>query len=438
MSKVIIDTNMYLDDSNIIFKLSREFDEILIPITVLQELDAHKFRANTSYSARNAIQSILDFRQRYPEKISFDTESHEKLKEATNDDKILHSALVNQASLATKDISLSIQAEARGITTTLYEYVLNNIFHPYKYVHMNILYDLTEDDIFAFNKFYDGKEYANMLEVFSKACNEELNRDSWFFVFINVDKEEPVIYANNVNDHYFQRIDNDPKYRYINVGEISEIKARDSYQVCAIYALTEAPHCLITGRWGSGKTLLSTAHTLANCKKKTFVTRAPIGINSKYEIGFLPGDKNDKLMNWMQGFMSALYYIYSNTRCQSDGNGSTYDFVRDKVFNDKFELMAMNTIQGLSLLDDDVLIVDEAQLITIDYMSMLLSRPSESGKLILLGDLKQTYGVVKPSESGLLKLLRSLPHKSIAYVELQNSYRSPLLEVADKLQDKTF
>jgi predicted ribonuclease YlaK len=82
--------------------------------------------------------------------------------------------------------------------------------------------------------------------------------------------------------------------------------------------------------------------------------------------------------------------------------------------------------------------VDEAQLITIDYMSMILSRPSESGKLILLGDLKQTYGVVKPSESGLLKLLRSLPHRSIAYVELQNSYRSPLLEVADKLQDKTF
>ena len=68
---------------------------------------------------------------------------------------------------------------------------------------------------------------------------------------------------------------------------------------------------------------------------------------------------------------------------------------------------------------------------------MILSRPSESGKLILMGDLKQTYNVVKPSESGLLKLLRVLPHKSMAYVELQNSYRSDILEIADKLQDKT-
>jgi PhoH-like ATPase len=97
----------------------------------------------------------------------------------------------------------------------------------------------------------------------------------------------------------------------------------------------------------------------------------------------------------------------------------------------------MNSIQGLSLLDEDTLIVDEAQLITIDYMSMILSRPSETGKLILLGDIKQTYSVVKPSESGLLKLLRILPSKYIAYVELQNSYRSPLLEVADKLQDRS-
>jgi predicted ribonuclease YlaK len=68
---------------------------------------------------------------------------------------------------------------------------------------------------------------------------------------------------------------------------------------------------------------------------------------------------------------------------------------------------------------------------------MILSRPSETGRLILMGDIKQTYNIVKPSESGLLKLLRVLPHRSIALVNLKNSYRSELLEVADKLQDRT-
>jgi len=143
------------------------------------------------------------------------------------------------------------------------------------------------------------------------------------------------------------------------------------------------------------------------------------------------------MVDWLQGFMSALYYLYSNTRESCDDEGRSYDYVRDRVFNDKFQIIPMNSIQGMSLLDKDILIVDEAQLITVDYMSMIMSRPSESGKLVLLGDVKQAYGVVRPSESGLLKLLRVLPHKQMAYVELQNSYRSPLLEVADKLQDRS-
>jgi hypothetical protein len=146
--------------------------------------------------------------------------------------------------------------------------------------------------------------------------------------------------------------------------------------------------------------------------------------------------KEDKMQDWLAGFMSALYYLYSNTRGQQkDGEG--YDYVKDILFREKLEPLPMNSIQGLSLLDNDTLIVDEVQLIDVSYMSMILSRPSESGRLILLGDLSQTYDVVKPSESGLLKLLRVMPHKSIAYVNLENSYRSTILEVADLLQDKT-
>ena len=91
----------------------------------------------------------------------------------------------------------------------------------------------------------------------------------------------------------------------------------------------------------------------------------------------------------------------------------------------------------MSLLEEDVLIVDETQLLDIDTLSMVLSRLSEGSKLILLGDLAQTYNVVRPSESGLLKLKRILPHRFIAHVDLKKSYRSELIELADKLQDKT-
>jgi PhoH-like ATPase len=150
----------------------------------------------------------------------------------------------------------------------------------------------------------------------------------------------------------------------------------------------------------------------------------------------MPGDKAEKMIEWLGGFTSALYYIFGNTKGQV-GKDTSYDYVKETLFKQLFEVLPINSIQGLSLLDNDVMLVDEIQLVDINLLSMILSRPSETGKLILMGDLGQTYSIVKPSESGLLKLLRVLPHKSIAYVELQDSYRSDLLEVAEMLQDKT-
>ncbi len=58
-------------------------------------------------------------------------------------------------------------------------------------------------------------------------------------------------------------------------------------------------------------------------------------------------------------------------------------------------------IQGVSILDDEVLIVDESQLITREYMSMILSRMSEGSKLFLLGDLHQTYSTIDKQRQGL-------------------------------------
>jgi PhoH-like ATPase len=431
---VLIDTNLFLDDQNIIYKLARDYDKILIPIKVLEELDDKKYHKDLSYSARNAIRAILDFTVCCSEQLIFDTDEYSGIKP---DDKIIASALRHKAVVATKDVSMSIKAKAKGLETILHDMVLNNIFKPYVHVHMDDLHDATEEDVFAYEDEYSEEEdYQRMLTVFSKLAGYELSEEHWWFAIVDVGSDNPVIYANHPMEEKLIRIDNQQKYREIKTDGIP-IKARDCYQVCAMYALEEAPHTLITGRWGSGKTLLATAHALARTKKKAFITRAPLGLNPKYDIGFLPGDMDDKMMNWLQGFMSALYYLYANTRSDDDGNGKSYDFVREELFHKKFQIMPMNSIQGLSLLDNDTLIVDEAQLITVDYMSMIMSRPSETGRLVLLGDIKQTYDVVKPSESGLLKLLRVLPHKYMAYVELQNSYRSPLLEVADKLQDRS-
>jgi PhoH-like ATPase len=428
---ILIDTNLLLDDANVIYKLSKEYEKILLPLTVLKELDDKKYNPDLSYSARNAIHVISQFKEEYPDKIIF----HIGPDEITGPDaRIICAAEETGADLATKDMSMSIQANAKGINTKIYDVVLNNIFNPYVYINHEKLY--VEEDVFAYGQKYAGDNYEDILKLFSKAAGKELNRNAWFFVFLNIETDKPIIYANNPTKHIFDRIDNNQLYLEIKLGGGIVIKVRDSYQNCALYALQEAPHCLITGKYGTGKTLLSVAHTLAYGYRKSFITRPPIGLDRRYDLGFMPGPKEDKMMDWLAGFLSALYYIYGNSRGQTK-DGISYDHIKDVMFRESFEILPINAMQGLSLLDKDILLVDEIQLISIAYVSMILSRPSETGKLILMGDVGQTYGIVKPSESGLLKLLRVLPHRSLAYVELQNSYRSDILEIADKLQDKT-
>jgi len=428
---VLIDTNLLLDDSNIIYKLSKEYEKILIPRTVLKELDKHKYDKNLSYSARNAISSIRQFKDDFPEKLIFSVIDKEL---DTNDTLILEAAKAHDAVVATKDISMSIAAEMNQLTSKLYDVVLNNIFDPYIYITVDKIY--RSNEIFGWQKDYDNTDYEKTFEIFSQAAGKELNKRAWFFIFIQAEREKPYVYAHNPQKNIISRIDNIPKYLEIKIqGRI--IRAQDIYQNCALYALKEAPNCLITGRWGSGKTLLSTCYALDTISnKKIFITRPPRGIDQRYDIGFFPGKKEEKMMEWLSGFTSALYYIYGNTNGQTNGNGS-YNYVNDVLFHQVFEILPLNSIQGLSLLENDILMVDEVQLISVDYMSLILSRPTKFGKLILMGDLKQTYNIVKPSESGLLKLLRVLPHHSIAYVDLVNSYRSELLEVANMLQDKT-
>jgi len=428
---VLIDTNLLLDDSNIINKLAKEFEEILIPRTVLKELDKHKYDKDLSYSARNAIHAIREFKTANPKSIRFVVSDKDL---TTNDSLILEAAIENKSVVATKDISMSIIAEAKGLQTKIYDVVLNNIFNPYIYLTVDKIYE--HDETFGWQQYYTKQDYTFLFNLFEECNGKHLNLDSWFFVFIQAEKPAPYVYAHHPIKRQFVRIDNNPSYLEIKSNGYT-IKALDEYQNCALFAINEAPNCLITGRWGSGKTLLVTAASLNKTKKKVFITRPPIGINSKYEIGFFPGPKEEKMKDWLSGFSSALYHMYGNTNGQTDGSKS-YDYVNDVLFPKLFEILPLNSIQGLSLLDEDVLLVDEVQLLSVDYMSMLLSRPSENGKLILMGDLRQTYNVVKPSESGLLKLLRILPHHAMAYVELQNSYRSDLLVLADKLQDKSF
>jgi PhoH-like ATPase len=439
MNKIIVDTNLLIDDENILLKLSTKFKKIVIPLTVLKELDKLKNRPDTSYSARRAIKSIRYFIDDPSKKNKIDFYINDSLID-DNDSKIIQASKDTDSILATKDIYMSVLADAVGVPTRVYDIVLNNIYKPYLYINSTELQKECVNrtgDYFCFLQEYsrEGGKYDAFLTLLGN-LGFTYSKSAWYFIFVT-DLNKKYVYAHNPIEGVFERIDNAREYHSIFIDNHVYLNAKDKYQVCAIYALKRAPNTIVTGKWGSGKSLLTTAYSLYKSVNKTFITRAPVGVNPRYNIGFMPGGRDEKMMDWLSGITSSLYYLYANTRNQTNNKGINYDYVKDTIFGDKFDIIPINSIQGLSLLEDDVLLVDEVQLLDIDTMSMVLSRPNENGKLILCGDLNQTYSTLKPSESGLLKLLRLLPHESIAYVELKNSYRSSLLEVADKLQDRT-
>lgn len=423
MTKILVDTNLLLDEPNIIFKLKNDYDVIVISAVVLKELDKHKFNPDLSYSARAAINSIKEFKLKYPNCIEFWVGEGDI---STNDDLIIDAAKSTGATVATKDISMSIISESKNVPVKLYGNVANGIFNPYLYLTSKEV-----STLFSYQQSYFGDTYQDAYNCLVGTA--AMKQDSWFFVIIN-EETSPIVYANNPLKHILERIDNMPIYRAIE-NERLRVKAKDIYQVCAIYALNNADNVLITGKWGSGKSLLSTAYAVANNPKKTFISRPPVGIDRKYDIGFLPGSVQEKLSSWAMGFLSAVYFLFGNTSLQEKA-GKSYDFVKEEIFKKLFELIDANSLQGLSLLDD-YLLVDEVQYCTIDLMSMILSRATPESRIIMTGDLAQSYSI-KPSNSGLLKLLRAMPHKSMAYVNLRHSYRSDLLELAEKLQDKSF
>jgi len=286
---------------------------------------------------------------------------------------------------------------------------------------------IIEDKNFEYGHFRGEK---SDIKGFKKYILDKFDMDfnPWDFV-VTSDESRELAYTINPNKGVVERIDNNFLTSKIRLKDAGIVEPLDIYQKMAVYGMSEADATLITGSFGSGKTLLATALALSQTNKKIFITRPPIGISSAYDIGFMPGDKDEKMLHWAGGFVSALNFIYKKNP------KINYDYIKNALFFEKFELIPLNMIQGVSVLEGEILIVDEVQLVTKEYMSMILSRMSNGSKLFLLGDLKQTYKTISKEDSGLNKLLEILPHEALCHVDLQNIYRNKLTELAMKLQE---
>jgi len=208
------------------------------------------------------------------------------------------------------------------------------------------------------------------------------------------------------------------------------IAPRSATQRMAFELLLDDNIHLVTlvGRAGTGKTLMAMAAGLQRVIKdkryeKILVSRPimPLG----RDIGYLPGDKDEKLTAWMGPIFDNLKYLLQ-------GRYSNNTLTREQLFaQDLIELEALTYIRGRSIANMFV-VVDEAQNLTPHEIKTIISRVGEGTKLVLTGDPQQIDNpYLDASSNGLSYCVERLKHSPLhGHITLNKSERSPLAELA--------
>ncbi len=189
----------------------------------------------------------------------------------------------------------------------------------------------------------------------------------------------------------------------------------------------------MTGRAGTGKTLLALASGLAKVLdehryRRLLVTRPVIPMGK--DVGYLPGDKDEKLRPWMQPILDNLEYLMSCVYKQQ----MSQDMIRHIQEKGIFEAEALTYIRGRSI-PHQYIIVDEAQNLTPHEVKTIVSRAGEGTKIVLTGDPYQIdHPYLDFRSNGLCYAVEKFKSAALAaHITLVKGQRSELAELAANL-----
>jgi PhoH-like ATPase len=432
----VLDTSVLIHDHHAIINFKEH--DLAIPITVLEELDKFKLGNDTkNFSAREVIRFIDKLvgnknLQEWIEinkglgkfKVVMDTDpktmNAEKIYAAVkNDHKIINAALLVQEEfpsrtviLVTKDINLRIKAKALGVPAEDYE--------------TGKVYEIKEK--LEPNNIIDGVDAEVIREIFTRGVTEEKGilgdrkKTNGYYILKN-GKSSSLAFYNELEDS-LERIEKEFVYG---------IKPKNAEQAFALHALLNPNIKLVAvqGVAGTGKTLLALAAALEQEKKfNQIILARPIVPLSNKEIGFLPGDANDKISPYMEPLWDNLKFIKS----QYGENEKKHKAINEMELNKKIIITPLAFIRGRSF-SNIMFIIDEAQNLTPHEIKTIITRAGENTKIIFTGDVQQIdTPYLDEYSNGLAYLIQKINGKSLfAHVKLEKGERSELANLANQL-----
>jgi len=431
----VLDTNVILHDSNSLFHFQE--NDIIIPITVLEEIDAFKrghdllnfharefIRFLDTLSGDELVQGGVSLGEGHG-KISILTlfndekEVIDAFQEHKPDHRILSAALSlkkrqprQPVVLVSKDVNLRLKARAIGLESQdYYNDKIEDIDKLYR--GKRLVEDVNPDII---DRLYSAHEIsAAEAEIEPVYPNE-------YFILRNASKS--VLAWYNARTQMLERIDKLMAYG---------ISPRNAEQAFALHALMQPDVKLasLSGKAGTGKTLLALAAALEVRKeyRQIFLARPVVALSNK-DLGYLPGDIESKLDPYMQPLYDNLGVI----RNQFKENDERSLRINEMLEAGKLEIAPLAYIRGRSL-DHIYFIVDEAQNLTPHEVKTIITRAGEGTKIIFTGD---PYQIDTPyldiRSTGLNYLIDRMKGQAIyGHVTLEKGERSPLAELASDL-----
>ena len=431
----VLDTCVLLFDHSALTNF--EDNKVAIPITVLEELDRFKVGNETKhFEARECIRILDRLSQSHSLqdwipvengmegqlRVIMDTDcpdgnASSVFSERTNDHKILDAALCLQAKepeskviLVSKDINLRLKAKALNLPAEDYQTgkVKDN---RHMFTGRTTLEGVDSDVI---RKMYiDG----NSRKITALGDDRQNNH-----FYILKDGSASAMGFFNEKKRNIERIDKSYAYG---------IKPRNAEQAFALHAIQNPDINLVTicGVAGTGKTLLALAGALEQKNRYDQIILArPIVALSNKDLGFLPGDAEEKINPYMQPLFDNLNFIKN----QFGPNERKARAIEDMKAEGKIQISPLAYIRGRSL-SNVIFIVDEAQNLTPHEVKTIITRAGENTKIILTGDIRQIDTPYLDEQSnGLTYVIDRLRSKELyCHISLEKGERSELANLAN-------
>lgn len=433
----VLDTSVIIYD-HMAVKNFKEHD-VVIPITVLEELDNFKKGNDTkNFAAReftryidkisigNTLQDWININGKGHGMIKIEMHTSSKIDaekifgERKGDHRILNTAMYvaeqypkRKVVMVTKDINLRIKAKSLKLTAEDYETGKIKDVNEQLYTGRSEMEKVPTEVI---NEIYE-KGFCET----SKLLKKQKPSSNHFYTLKNGSKS--VLASYSPEKDVIERVKKVTAFG---------VNPRNAEQAFALDAILNPNIKLVSiqGVAGTGKTLLSLAGALEQRRNfhQIYLARPIVPLSNK-DIGYLPGDIKSKLNPYMEPLWDNLKYIKN----QFNEKDREYKQISEMVEHEKLVVCPLAYIRGRSL-SDVFFIVDEAQNLTPHEVKTIISRAGENTKMIFTGDIYQIDTPYLDTQSnGLSYLIDKLKDQNLyAHITLEKGERSELANLANE------